>query len=310
MGTDILFDRGHFKAELEGVRRRLESGRVRIRIPKMVGLHRRRTGACFHPTPEFFIQTGGATDFDCPGGKFRLLKNEVCVMPAGVPHGETPVDLRTPYEIVVAMQHDDGCILLRGSADALRDIHGRESVRIAGPGYAFQFLEHAARHLTIHASLRRGFVEGLVESFLAAVITGILVPDKIQGNESSLLVAEAAKLVRVQLSQTEMTVGSIAAKLGCSPDHLTRRFSAERGMTLNVWIARERIQVACDLLARPGHNVKEIGWTCGFASASYFIRVFRAHTGMTPRMWRQEKCGFRIAELRTKETDESEEGRY
>jgi AraC-like DNA-binding protein len=60
-------------------------------------------------------------------------------------------------------------------------------------------------------------------------------------------------------------------------------------MTMNVWITRERIQLASELLARPGHNIAEIGWTCGFTSPSYFIRVFRAHTGMTPRIWRRTK---------------------
>jgi AraC-like DNA-binding protein len=281
-------DPENFRADLESVHRRLRAGKLRIQIPVMVGLHRRWTRAQFHPTPEFFLQTGGATDFDCPGGKFRLQKNEVCVMPAGVPHAETPVDLRTPYSVMVAAQDADGCLLLRGSADASRRIESHAMSRFAGSGYAFQFLEQAARHLSIHQPLRRSFVEGLIDSFLAALLTSILQPEASQENECSLLVAGAMKLVRVGLSKPEMTVASIAGRLGCSPDHLTRRFSAERGMTLNVWIARERVQLACDLLARPGPNVKEIAWTCGFSNASYFIRVFRAHTGLTPRVWRRQ----------------------
>jgi len=284
-----MVDPESFKAALEGARRRLRAGRLQIRLPKMAGLHRRRARGHFHPTPEFFLQTGGATDFDCPDGKFRLRANDVCVMPAGVPHAETPVDLRTPYSVLVAMQNGEGCMVLRGSADALRHIDSHDLARFGGAAYAFQFLDHAARHLSIHPTVRKSFVEGLIDSFLAAIITEILDPDTDRGNESSPLVAEAMKLVRVGISKPEMTVASIAARLGCSPDHLTRRFSAERGMTLNVWIARERIQLACDLLAHPWHNIKEIGWTCGFASASYFIRVFRAHTGLTPRAWRQRK---------------------
>ena len=106
---------------------------------------------------------------------------------------------------------------------------------------------------------------------------------------ASSLVTEAEKLVSGEISHPDITVGSIAARLGCSPDHLTRRFRAERGMTMNVWISRERIQLARELLAQPGRNVAEIGWTCGFASPSYFIRVFRAHTGMTPKTWRQRE---------------------
>jgi len=276
-----------YKAHLEGVRRRLNAGRLRVRIPDNVGLHRRRPGAHFHSTPEFFVQTGGATDFDCPSGKFRLSKGEVCVIPAGVPHAETPVDLRTPYEVMVAMQDGEGAILLRGATDALGRIQSLEPTRFGDSGYAFRFLDHAVRHPSIHHGLRKRFVEGLLDAFLAAVLTDVMRPGAARSHGSSPLVAEAEKLVRVEISKPGMTVASIAARLGCSPDHLTRRFRAERGMTLNVWIVQERIQLACELLALPDHNVTEIGWTCGFSSASYFIRAFRTHTGLTPRAWRE-----------------------
>jgi AraC-like DNA-binding protein len=53
------------------------------------------------------------------------------------------------------------------------------------------------------------------------------------------------------------------------------------------------MQLARDLLAHPEHNVAEVGWTCGFASPSYFIRVFKAHTGSTPKAWRVQSAGKR-----------------
>jgi len=277
----------HFKTDLESVRRRALEQRLRIRIPERVGLHRRRPGAYFHATPEFFLQTGGATDFDCPSGKFRLSRGEVCVMPAGVPHAETPVDLRTPYGTMVAMQDGQGCVLLRGRADAWGRIGSYEVARFSESGYAFQFLDQAGRCLAIQHGLRKGFVEGLVGAFAAAVLTDVMQPRVARVPGVSLLVAEAEKLVRVEISKPDMTVASIAARMGCSPDHLTRQFRAERGMTLNVWITKERIALACELLALPDHNIAQIGWTCGFTSASYFIRVFRAQTGVTPRAWRQ-----------------------
>lgn len=278
----------HFKTDLETVRRRALGHRLPIRIPDSVGLHRRRPGAMFHPSPEFFVQTGGATDFDCPSGKFRLNQGEVCVMPAGVPHAETPVDLRTPYGVMVAMRDGEGCVLLRGRADAWRQIESYGMTRFPESGYAFRFLEQAGRHLAINHGLRKGYVQGLVVAFAAAVLTDVMQPRAGRGAHGvSPLVAEAEKLVRVEISKPGMTVAFIAARLGCSPDHLTRQFRAERGMTLNVWITRERIALACELLALPDHNITQIGWTCGFTSASYFIRVFRAQTGVTPRGWRQ-----------------------
>ena len=280
-------DPDHYKTDLEAVRRRALEQRLRIRIPGSVGLHRRRPGAEFHATPEFFLQTGGATDFDCPSGRFRLNRGEVCVMPAGVPHAETPVDLRTRYEVMVAMQDGQGCTLLRGRVNGKGRIESQGVACFSESGYAFRFLDQAGRYLAIHHGLRKGFVEGLVAAFAAAVLTDVMQPRAGRAHGVPLLVAEAEKLVRVEISKPDMTVASIAARLGCSPDHLTRQFRAERGMTLNVWITKERIALACELLALPDHNIAQIGWTCGFTSASYFIRVFRAQTGVTPRAWRQ-----------------------
>lgn len=280
-------DPDHFKTDLETVRRRALGQRLRIRIPGSVGLHRRRPGSEFHPTPEFFLQTGGATDFDCPSGKFRLNQGEVCVMPAGVPHAETPIDLRTPYGVMVALQDGQGCVLLRGHVNGKGRIETYKVARFFESGYAFRFLEQAGRHLEIHHGLRKGFMEGLVLAFASAVLTDVMQPRAARAHGVSPLVAEAEKFVRVEISKPDMTVASIAARLGCSPDHLTRQFRAERGMTLNVWITRERIQLARELLTLPDHNIAQIGWTCGFTSASYFIRVFRAQTGVTPRVWRQ-----------------------
>lgn len=67
-----------------------------------------------------FLQTGGATDFVCPGESFRLRTREVCVMPAGVPHIETPIDLKTPYGILVCMQARDGLLVHRAEASEHR----------------------------------------------------------------------------------------------------------------------------------------------------------------------------------------------
>jgi hypothetical protein len=75
--------------DLERALSSLRTGQLKIRIAKQTGLFQRKRGCFFHATPELFIQTGGATDFECPSEIFRLRSREVCVMPSGVPHAET-----------------------------------------------------------------------------------------------------------------------------------------------------------------------------------------------------------------------------
>jgi len=265
----------------------LAGGRQRIRMPKAQGLYRRIPGTFFHATPEFFIQTGGGTDFSCPGGNFRLRTREICVIPGGVPHGEVPVDLQTPYEILVCMHARDGFLLHRARADKRRKIYPVETDHLISPRgrMAFRYLEDLANPTAERH--RRSYEQALVEAFLIAILGELHQPSAAAASRSSL-VAGAERIARALLSDPGLSVAGLAASLGCSADYLSRRFRVEREMTLSQWIVRERVAMARDLLADPQRRVADVGWACGFNATSYFIRVFRQHTGMTPKAWQAE----------------------
>ena len=281
--------RGQFFNELERLRKRIAKGGGRLFIPEPIGLHTRRHASHFHTTPEFFLQTGGATDFECPSGLFRLQTGDICVIPAGVPHAETPIDLKTPYGVIVLMNHAAGCMLLRGWADESRRIQSGDFLHTPLPTKAFSFLEEASNQHRLPKSLQRGFSTGLVTAFLVSVLSGLNTDAAQQESTSTPMVAEVEKIIRVEISRSDLSVASLAARVCCSADHLTRRFRAERGVALNAWITRERIDLACNLLERPEHNVAEVGWACGFSSPSYFISVFTRHKKTTPLAWRRTR---------------------
>jgi AraC-like DNA-binding protein len=123
------------------------------------------------------------------------------------------------------------------------------------------------------------------------VLSGLNADADPENPTSTPLVSEVEKIIRVEISRQDLSVGTLASRFGCSPDHLTRRFRAERGVALNAWIIRERIDLACNLLERPEHNVAEVGWACGFSSPSYFISVFTRQKGVTPLIWRKNTRG-------------------
>ena len=266
----------------------LEEGRQRIRIAPAAGLFRRDPGRFFHASPELFFQTGGGTDFSCPGGDFRLRTGDLCVMPTGVPHGEVPVDLRTPYEILVCMQSRDGVFLHRARASDRREIHPVEVDHFVSSRAraAFRYLEEFVH--PVPKRYRRAYENGLLKSFLITVLGELHQPTGGTASRSPL-VAGAEMLARTQLGDPELSVARLAASLGCSADYLSRRFHKERGLTLTLWMARERVTMARDLLTEPRYSIAEVGWMCGFSTPSYFIRVFRQQTGLTPRVWRENQ---------------------
>ncbi len=272
--------------DIERVLSALRRGRVRVQVPRSSELFRRKPRSFFHPYPELFLQTGGATDFECPSEAFRLCTGEVCVMPTGVPHAETPIDLRSPYGTIVFMRARDGILVHRAAASERRIITAFDAEHLVSSRgrSAFRYLEEMSA--PVSDDHREGFRQSLLEVFLVTALGELHRPSGGERSQSQLI-AESEKLARTLLGNSDLSVASIASTLRCSANYLSRRFHEERGMTLGAWITRERLDLARDLLSEPRHSIAEIGWMCGFSSPSYFIRVFRQQTGFTPRAWRE-----------------------
>ncbi|HKB58080.1 MAG TPA: helix-turn-helix transcriptional regulator [Lacunisphaera sp.] len=277
-----------FARDLTGTLLRLRSGRLRTHVPQPGELRVRRPGAKFHATPELFIQTGGATDFSCPADAFRLGTSDVCVIPRGVAHAEIPQDLRTPYGVLVCMHTRDGLFLHRGRADPAHRIRGYGTTLLPGlrARDSLRYLDEIAAHETVSKAQRRRYVAALLEAFFLTVLSELERPSAVPAADSSPLVIATENLVRTHFPDVTLTVARLARELGCSADHLSRHFHRERGLTLTAWITRERLTTAKEMLADPSYNIAEVGWACGFSGSSYFIRVFSAHNGITPRAYR------------------------
>lgn len=276
-----------YEHDLEATLRTLRAGKSRVCVPRLAGLHRRLPRSHFHPTPELFVQTGGATLFECPGDRFVLKQGEVMVMPRGVPHAETPLDRKTPYGVMLCSYAPKGFGMHYGWANAERFIRATRPQRwVSARGRdAFRYLDDIAERDAVAAGHRTRFAVNLVDAFLVTLLGEIHRPEE-TSDARSPFVGESEKLARTMLGDPELSVDGLAASVGCAADTLSRLFHRERGVTLTTWIAKERVALAKDLLADARYNVAEVGWACGFSAASYFIRVFRTHTGMTPKTWR------------------------
>ncbi|HNB43014.1 MAG TPA: AraC family transcriptional regulator, partial [Burkholderiaceae bacterium] len=99
------------------------------------------------------------------------------------------------------------------------------------------------------------------------------------------LVARLRLLMRNQLGDPALSVGSLAEQLGCTPDYLSHLFHRSCGEHLVACINRLRLERATRLLTEGRLAGKEVAWACGYASQSYFIRSFRAQFGLTPKAW-------------------------
>ena len=90
----------------------------------------------------------------------------------------------------------------------------------------------------------------------------------------------------VQVLDTAYTeshsIAELAALCGMSETHFRRVFHRLFGLSPAEYRITKRILHAQDLLNTGQYTVAEISRTTGFSDPSYFSRVFRAHTGMSP----------------------------
>ena len=84
-----------------------------------------------------------------------------------------------------------------------------------------------------------------------------------------------------------LTVADLAAEAGLTPNWFGERFARELGMPVQAYINRVRVDKARVLLENGDTAITRIALEVGFETCSYFGKVFRQHTGCTPRAYRQ-----------------------
>jgi transcriptional regulator GlxA family with amidase domain len=84
----------------------------------------------------------------------------------------------------------------------------------------------------------------------------------------------------------ELTLADLAAVANLSTRTLIRRFRAHTGTTPLIWVTRQRIHAAQELLETTDTPVEQIGALVGIPAATTFRQRFRTVTGVTPSGYR------------------------
>ena len=83
------------------------------------------------------------------------------------------------------------------------------------------------------------------------------------------------------------TVDAYARALAVTAPHLSRVCRQARGRSASALIRDRQMLEARRLLAYTQIRVAEIAYELGYSDPAYFSRVFAAHTGLSPRAFRQ-----------------------
>ncbi len=83
----------------------------------------------------------------------------------------------------------------------------------------------------------------------------------------------------------------ISASAGISPRECSRCFKRQIGLTPMDYLNQYRVRMAADELKMTAKPISVIGEECGFASDSYFGKMFRQYLNCTPREYRRRLTG-------------------
>ncbi|NMG22230.1 AraC family transcriptional regulator [Brasilonema bromeliae] len=87
----------------------------------------------------------------------------------------------------------------------------------------------------------------------------------------------------------DLSVGELAAIVQMSRYHFGRLFKQSTGLTAHQYVLQCRIEKAKQLLRDPELPITEVYQQVGFQSQSHFTKVFRRHTGVTPKAYRTDR---------------------
>jgi AraC-like DNA-binding protein len=86
----------------------------------------------------------------------------------------------------------------------------------------------------------------------------------------------------------KVNLREIADVSGLSAPYFSTIFKEEMGENLSNYLNRLRTEKAATMLVTTNLSISEIAKTCGFEDQSWFSKIFKNNTGLTPGKYRDQ----------------------
>ena len=90
-----------------------------------------------------------------------------------------------------------------------------------------------------------------------------------------------------------ISIQDLADMTDLSVSYLSTLFKKEMGKSVSEYIMSKKMEAARNMLRYTDYSYAEISTILNFSSQSHFIRAFKAHTGDTPKRYREQN--YRVA---------------
>ena len=107
----------------------------------------------------------------------------------------------------------------------------------------------------------------------------------------SPLVQKVIALVDFDIT-ADLSLSRQAEMLNVNASYLSTLFKKETGITLTEYVSKKRIEQAAFLLTSTNLQIQLIAQNCGIYDVNYFTKLFKKHTGKTPKEYRESSVNF------------------
>lgn len=117
----------------------------------------------------------------------------------------------------------------------------------------------------------------------------------VRNEEVTPLISSSLQIISQELDNCDLNLNYIAHKLDVTPNYLSGKFSRDMKQSFSNYLTHLRINVAKELLNDVSKKVYEVSLAVGFSDVSYFNKVFKEHTGLTPLQYRQQAININVS---------------
>ncbi|MDR2144685.1 MAG: response regulator [Treponema sp.] len=86
-----------------------------------------------------------------------------------------------------------------------------------------------------------------------------------------------------------ITLTDISKDVRLNPSYFSKLFKDSTGISFSRYLTRFRMEKAVELMNDPTRRISEIANMVGYENVQYFIRVFKSFTGISPRIYKEQK---------------------
>jgi two-component system response regulator YesN len=120
------------------------------------------------------------------------------------------------------------------------------------------------------------------------LVSALTYRDSQANHQHGLMLQQVHDYIDQHYMDANLSLNEVASQVNLSPSHFSTVFSQETGQTFKEYLTEVRIRRAKELLRSTTLKSFEISYQIGYSDPHYFSYVFRKHTGVSPKEYRQQ----------------------